>query len=302
MLLGQLKIVAVALLVLGLVGSGVGWFSGQSPNRALARAAEARVDDRKEPATPKDAEKGREEPLEEKQAEKEAPPGELAEEEIHQLFNRRINFSGIDDPKATLIEILDQLAKIYRVPFDINEQAFKPQKGVDFDIKQYLLFENALMPPMKASMKTVLERILRRLPVPATFLIRKDGIEITTVAAVRTELGMKANEELLPLVWENFRDQPVAEALDRLRDASGYNVIVDPRVLGKTKETRVTARLTNLPVDTAIRLLADMAGLDVVRRDNAFYITNPENAARLKKEEPKRPLVPEPPIPKKTGA
>ena len=49
----------------------------------------------------------------------------------------------------------------------------------------------------------------------------------------------------------------------------------------------VTARLANVPVDTALRVLADMAGLKVVRMENVFYITSAENAEKLEKEKKK---------------
>ena len=38
---------------------------------------------------------------------------------------KRADFGGIDDPKTTLAEALDALAKLYDVNFDVNEKAFK---------------------------------------------------------------------------------------------------------------------------------------------------------------------------------
>jgi hypothetical protein len=42
--------------------------------------------------------------------------------------------------------------------------------------------------------------------------------------------------------------------------------------------------LTNVPLDTAVQLLADMAELKVVHRDNVLYVTTPEHAAKLEKD------------------
>ena len=39
------------------------------------------------------------------------------------------------------------------------------------------------------------------------------------------------------------------------------------------------AQLNNVPTDTAVRLLANMAGLSVARLDNVLYVTTRENAA-----------------------
>jgi type II secretory pathway component HofQ len=91
----------------------------------------------------------------------------------------------------------------------------------------------------------------------------------------------------LRLVWETFDDVTLAKALRQLADASGYNLVVDVRVADKAK-TKVSARLANVPVDTAVRVLADMADLGVVRLDNLFYVTNRENAAQIRAEEERR--------------
>jgi hypothetical protein len=47
-------------------------------------------------------------------------------------------------------------------------------------------------------------------------------------------------------------------------------------------------KLANVPVDTAVRILADAANLSVVQMDNTFYLTTSENATRLRKELPLR--------------
>jgi hypothetical protein len=42
----------------------------------------------------------------------------------------------------------------------------------------------------------------------------------------------------------------------------------------------VRARLYNVPVETAIQILADMADLAVVHLHNVYYVTTPENAKK----------------------
>src|SRR5262249_59030323 len=87
------------------------------------------------------------------------------------------------DPKATLQEALDQLSQSYDVQFDVNEKAFKfdnpnlPPEGI-------LRTEVGTppLPPMNATLGTVLRKILSRIPAQtgATYIIRPDTIEITT--------------------------------------------------------------------------------------------------------------------------
>jgi hypothetical protein len=149
---------------------------------------------------------------------------------------------------------------------------------------------------MKSSLGTVLKKVLSRIPVPsgATYLIRKDTIEITTVAAVRAELGLPDNRDLLPLVWETFENKPLPAALAKLGEASGFNVVVDGRVVEQVRKVEVTTRFANVPVDTAVQVLADMAGMASVRLDNVLYVTTAENAARLAKERGPMKVAPRP--------
>ncbi len=43
----------------------------------------------------------------------------------------------------------------------------------------------------------------------------------------------------------------------------------------------------NLPLDSAVSMLADMADLRTILQDNAVYVTTPKNAQRLKSEQKK---------------
>ena len=63
-------------------------------------------------------------------------------------------------------------------------------------------------------------------------------------------------------------------------------MVLDARTEKKV-EVEVTARLRNVPAQTAVRLLADMAGLEAVWVNNVLYVTTPENAAKLEKSKQK---------------
>ena len=62
---------------------------------------------------------------------------------------------------------------------------------------------------------------------------------------------------------------------------TGVSVVLDRRVHG---EPRLNATLNNVPLDTAVRLLADMSDLDVVAMDSVLYVTNKPNAEKLQRE------------------
>jgi hypothetical protein len=106
-------------------------------------------------------------------------PGRLFE--LRDKLNKTIDFAGYEDPKTTLIEALDQLAKVYDVAFDVNEKAFKYEMLNDV-LKTPIAETNPIPPMRKTTLGTVLKKILSRIGVPsgATYMIRRDQIEITT--------------------------------------------------------------------------------------------------------------------------
>ncbi len=197
-----------------------------------------------------------------------------------QKLAQRVTFNGIDDPKATLREALDKLSNLYDVTFDINDKAFKFENLMDVD-KTEIATPNAL-PAMNVRLSTVLRKILSRIPVPsgAVYCVRTDHIEITTGTFQGVEIWGKYGGPHLPLVNATLVKTPLEDAVKELAEQSDFNVILDNRAADKAK-TPVTARLLNMPLDTALRLLSDMTDLRSVHIDNVLYVTTKENAAAL---------------------
>jgi RNA polymerase sigma factor (sigma-70 family) len=294
MSLHQLKWVGVACLVLVLAAGGAGW---------LARAAEATpkgdpVTQRQEGKAPAVAAerpgKADKEPVEKPAADRKAPANFERTFELRDILAKTIDCAGYDDPKSTLQEVLEQLGKIHRITFDVNEKAFKAEK-----VKEVLKFEvaNPPIPPMKTSLGAVLRKVIERIPdVQATFLIRKDVIEITTEKALRAELGAPKQQPggpQLTLVWHDFRKVSVQTALQDIADATGESIVLDPRA-EKQAAAVITARLLNVSVESAVDVLSDMAGLEVVRVESVYYVTTPDNAQRLRNKRSPQPLKAKP--------
>ncbi len=284
MFLTKMKLTATALVLLALLGSGVGLLAPRGPAPAVAADKEAPQGDRPSPAK---VDPGKKAPPAVAKAPPLAPKG--PDVAFRTALRKEINFEGIEaDQNKTLKDGLgvlhrDELGQSRGLTFDVNEAAFKAE-GVE-DVSAAIIATREI-PPMKARLSTVLHKVLSRVPAPsgATFLIRKDTIEITTVAAVRAELGIAEDRPLLPLVWETFDKEALPDALNKLGDASGFNVVVDPRVADQVRKVDVSARLANVPVDTAVQLLADMAGVGSVRLDNVLYVTGKDNAQKLARE------------------
>lgn len=70
-------------------------------------------------------------------------------------------------------------------------------------------------------------------------------------------------------------------ALKQLAKETGTNLVVDSRVL-KESQTAVTLQLEDVPLDTAVRLMAEMAGLKPVRVGNVLFVTSKASANELR--------------------
>jgi hypothetical protein len=222
-----------------------------------------------------------------------APRGdERRPEPLPERLLAPVNFAGIEDPKLTLQDVLEHLADRYELTFDVNSVAFQASPA---DILKAQVLQTPLPAMKNVSLDRIIRKVLSRLDVPATYTLRRDGgtryvIEITTVQAQRSEIwGAEYQGPFLPLVHADFKDRSLADALKDLADRTGYNVVLDARAAEKGK-TVVSARLLNTPLDTAVRLLADMADLRPYLVDNLLYVTTKENAARLEQQEKQRAL------------
>jgi hypothetical protein len=106
--------------------------------------------------------------------------------ELQKELSKTVDFPGIDDARATLSDALEALSKRYNLNFDINEAAFKAE-----NVPEVGKTEIAQTPilPVRTTLANVLRRILRRITTQtsATFLLRRDQIEITTAAFAGAE-------------------------------------------------------------------------------------------------------------------
>jgi hypothetical protein len=191
------------------------------------------------------------------------------------------------DPQTKLDSILNALTEVFRknhgieLQFEINLAAFRTD-GVAVPGDTAVVQERGLPKMTNLTLERYLRAILNRVPAGsgATLIPRKDHIEITTNGWLRTQIWGKDHKgPFLPLVNARFDKTSLDEALKALAEQSEHNVILDPKA-GEKGKTLITARLLNLPLDTAVTMLADMADLQAVMQDNAIYVTTRESALR----------------------
>jgi len=201
-----------------------------------------------------------------------------------------VDWEELDDPKATLRDVLNHLRNTYKVnvPFDYNDKAFGEAFGDSTkDVRDAIVGK---IEADRLPLGRLLHRILGKLVVGgggATFMLRAGHIEITTEAAIARELKLAPADDDAPsrlptmITYLKLDGETLEAACEKIADRAGVTVAIDPRAKEKASAV-IKARLVNIPLDTAMELVADMAGLAVTRKANAYYLTTPENAAKMK--------------------
>ncbi len=283
MLVQKLKSVGALLLVVGLLGGGVGMVGYPAPDgKAQAQAPAAQAKPKSEDK--KDV-KGPNKPS---PAESDWEPASTAER-----LRQPVEFPGFNDPKTTLLEALEKLSDLYDVRFHLREEAFVDPTSLQ-PIKEFGDTPVASDRPIPRGRNLRLDAVLRAVLAPVglkhpgtqpTFLVRVGGVvEVTTLQEVRKEILDQGQSLLSPVATVAFDRTPLDAALRHL-SAGGYDlsIVLDARAADKAK-TPITARFANVPLDTVVRLLADMADLRMVRLDNVLYVTGKDNVEPLRKQ------------------
>jgi RNA polymerase sigma factor (sigma-70 family) len=287
MYFAKLKIAVAILLLVAAAGSGAGFFvygsgepgaPGQEPEKSVQKGR-AKRDDNTKASPPAAAE-----------VVPELARGTKRTKELIDRLSSSVEFGGFDDPKMTLQDALEYLEKTYELTFDVSESAFRAAGYTDKSVLQEPIAAQPILKMRSVSLATVLRKVLSHITTPvgqeATYLIRPDQILITTQEKARKEAFRDQIRDvpLISLIWDK---QPLGEAIVKLATSEGLNLVIDPRVDEQAK-TPVSATLLNVPADTAIRVLADMADLQPAFLDNVIYLTSKENAKRLEQETKKR--------------
>jgi hypothetical protein len=224
---------------------------------------------------------------------------------LRRLLETRVSFplpgdEDYLDEKTTLDELLDLLGDRHDVNFLVNEVAFKEAaRGKEFDVLRKKVFARGFPKLVNVSLKSVLQAALNRVSLPsedwATFIVRDGSVEITTSQRQRARIwGDNYNGPCLPAVDTHPQRRPLSKVLAELADDAAFTIVQDPRAARQLK-TPVTANFCDAPLDTAVEILADLAGLCAVLKDKALYVTTPENALRLAQQDGATPAQPQSP-------
>lgn len=182
-------------------------------------------------------------------------------------LNVSVDFQGL-----TLAAALESLREQTKVNF-VLDRATAAQIGVVADeMPVSLKLANVRL-------RTVLKHLLNQYNLSC--VIDQDIVLVTSEQAA-------IDRQVRQRVTIDFNEVPFQQALRQLSRETNTNLIVDPRHAAKVKDA-ITLRLEDVPLEIAVRLMAEMVNLRSVRQANVIFITTKEIAADLRREEDAAP-------------
>lgn len=203
-------------------------------------------------------------------------------------LNQPVTLEGAPHGMVTLAEFLNWLGTKHGLGLVINSAAFRRDAQIDD------LGSRPIHIPQVPNQR--LGRYLRILldQVEAVYVVRADHVEITTLAAAYAGdpiSDLEAPLRTFPLVYTVFEQRPLHEALQELADLTDCTVVLDGNRSQERRDMPVSATFKNVPLNSAVEVLADMAELKSVRIGKVIYVTSAENAQVLLQEQEKRGMA-----------
>jgi hypothetical protein len=186
-------------------------------------------------------------------------------EKVRQALDQPVTVRIDKQPLTAAIDMLKEKGKVNLVldSLSIQQQLGwlpeQPPVPVDVDLKDVKL---------KSALRTVLS------PYGLSYAVLGDTVLVTTEqTALTRQMGQRVNVDLDQVEF--------GQALKQLGRETGANLILDSRV-EKGAKNPVSLQLEDVPLETAVRLLSEMAGLKPVRVGNVLFVTDKKTAAELR--------------------
>jgi hypothetical protein len=196
------------------------------------------------------------------------PKDETPTEKIRKALDQPID---LDLKESSLAKVIERFHEKTKLDIVIDRTYLIGLGGV--------IDPNAETQPVTAKFKgTKVRDALRKVfePYGLAPLIVDDAVLLTN-----EELGLI--KQLKQRVDVDIDEVPLAVALKQLGRRKAINLVVDQKAT-KQAEKKVSLQVEDVAMETAVRLLAEQAGLKAARIDNVLYVTTAEQAAGIAAE------------------
>ena len=177
--------------------------------------------------------------------------------------------SDIDFEGKSLQDVMDKLKEETKLPVILDSQF----TNFGMDPNQMIInVKKMKQVKLKDALKAALAQFNLRYGMTSEgwFISTEEGV---TIRQLRQRIQLDCDRA------------EIAATLKQLATDTGANLVVDPRV-GENAKQAVTLKLEDVPVETAVRLLAEVADLRAVRSNNVLFITTPEKARYFRDDGP----------------
>jgi hypothetical protein len=187
-----------------------------------------------------------------------------------------------DSPAVKVRTGLEQVisVEISEQPLDLALKQLHEQTKINFVLDRFTIQQLGFQPEQMpvnvklkdAKTKSVLRAILT--PYQLSYAIIGDTVVVSTD-------DMAMFKQMRQRINLDFEKEEFASALKKLSRETATNLLVDTRV-AKEAKTEVTMQLEDVPLETAVRLMSEMAGLKPVRVGNVLFITSEATATKMR--------------------
>lgn len=199
------------------------------------------------------------------------PKHETPAEKIRRALDQTVSLEITSkDPLGQLLGYLRDKAK---VPVSVDHaELTRALQSVNRDSIESLDFPQKLE---RMKLGAAVRSVLR--PYNLTFVIADNHLVITSP-------DMAPKRQLRQSVTLDFNDMPLKSALRHLARLTAVNVVIDARIGGDNLNS-VTISIEDVSLETAARLVAEVAGLKAVAVGNVIFVTTESRAAKIRAEQ-----------------
>jgi hypothetical protein len=185
-------------------------------------------------------------------------------------------------PAEKVRTALDQVISVdvSEQPLDLALKQLHEQTKLNFVLDRFTLQQMGLVPeqmPVNVKLKDVkVKSALRSILTPfnLSYAIIGDTVLVST-----DEMAMY--RQMRQRVNLDCEKEELATVLKKLARETATNLMVDTRA-AKEAKMEVTLQMEDVPLETAVRLMAEMAGLKPVRVGNVLFVTTKANANEMR--------------------
>jgi hypothetical protein len=183
-----------------------------------------------------------------------------------------------DSPAQAVVKALDRpvTLAVKEAPLKDVLAKLREQTGVAFSLRGEREDE---LPAVTCDRRKAPLRSVLRAALDGSGL----GYAVVGGAVVIDDAAALAKHQFTQEVDLDLDGVEVGVALKQLARRTAVNLVLDARA-AKEAQTPVTFHLRDVPLETAVRLLADAAGLKQILLDNVLYVTTEPRATALEAE------------------